>query len=124
MFEFLRFFVTFIAGACTAFSATIWYFGININPWKANESAQTAVNVAVESSAKINASERASVAAVERVRLVYRTVKADTSCPPGAGVVSDGMVDRLRIAMAQTGSNNDSVGVRTGRADGVRASKD
>ena len=108
MFEALRILILLTVGALIGWSASAYHHGLNINPWTANNDAQTAVNSAVAASGNIAAGERNTHDAVERVRLVYRTVRVDTDCPAGSGAVSSDITNRVRDAIAKASTSTDS----------------
>lgn len=93
--------VAFAAGMAIGAGGHAWYAGTYVSASDASELAQSAVKVGVQADREIVSAETETQTAVERVRVVTRTVEVAAQCPPGAGAVSDAFAAELHALAAK-----------------------
>ena len=115
--------VVVVAGAFAVGLACGWYGraihdGSLVSVQDAAQQSQQAVDAGAAAAGAITAARTETETAVERVRVVTRTVEVAGSCPPGAGPVSDGFAAELRaLAKARADAGVGTGGVRADRHD-------
>lgn len=73
-----------------------WIDGSTVSTATADTQTQSAVQAGADAAVQIDRAQSVTESAVERVRVVTRTVTVDGGCTPGAGPVSDTLAAELR----------------------------
>lgn len=95
-----------------------YYDGSVVSVQDAAQQSQQAVDAGAAAAGAIEAARTETETAVERVRVVTRTIEVAGQCPPGAGPVSDGFAAELRaLAKARSDTGAGAGGVRADRND-------
>lgn len=108
----------FFAGVALGWFGRAHYDGSVVSVQDAAQQSQQAVDAGAAAAGAIEAARTETETAVERVRVVTRTVEVAGSCPPGAGPVSDGFAAELRaLAKARSDAGTGAGGLRADRND-------
>lgn len=91
--------LTLAAGLAIGWHGRGWHDGSTVSAAAADTQTQSAVRAGASAAVSIDRAQSVTESALERVRVVTRTVTAAPECPPGAGPVSDAMAAELREAV-------------------------
>lgn len=91
--------LTLAAGLALGWHGRGWHDGSTVSTATADTQTQSAVEAGAGAAVSIDRAQSVTERAVERMRVVTRTVTVDSGCAPGAGAVSEALAQELREAL-------------------------